>query len=304
MLDNPVPVAYLDETDAERNQVSSTPDASQTTMKQDTASTIAQLVVSYLQYHGYESTASALLQEQQATQSHYADLLPSPTAQSTANTEVHASTSVPNGSSSFHQNSARQAICRLIMSGAIGAAVERIREDFPRILEDDNSIDSLLFQLRCLEYIELVVLAVSTEPGTTQEVLSASSMDVDADAPPVQSVSPVNASIKSYKATQKQRAIAVDEDQSEALLEAALTAGQNLHATYAKSTDARIQTMLQHLFGLMAYVNPHKSDSEFAQHIMADYGDDGEHSSRKNLASLTNSAIMRMWNKVLRCAYS
>ncbi|KAJ2848565.1 hypothetical protein IWW36_003225 [Coemansia brasiliensis] len=158
------------------------------------------------------------------------------------------------------QRAARQRICRLVAGGEIDRALGLLQEAHPRVLEDET----LVFQLRCRQFIELVRAASGLHiadcvPSDDGAALS-DVMDVD-DAQPAAmlSLAAVTSAPAAARCTKFGQLCSVEDMDAGQLVRALLEYGRQLQADYGSSPDPVIREGLVHTFSLLAYADPAQS---------------------------------------------
>ncbi|KAJ2553733.1 hypothetical protein EV175_002831 [Coemansia sp. RSA 1933] len=183
------------------------------------------------------------------------------------------------------QRNSRMRICKHVGDGEIDYALGLLQESYPRVLEDE----SLVFQLRCRQFIELVRLAsgyriadcvpnddsqlatpassVHTEEeeetgNNGGEHTSGSMMDVDdTNSSTVLSLAAVTNAPESSHHQRKQFGQIKNLRKMEPaqLVRVMLEYGRQLQADYGSSPNPIIREGLVHTFSLLAYADPAQS---------------------------------------------
>ncbi|KAJ2620745.1 hypothetical protein GGI26_004733 [Coemansia sp. RSA 1358] len=180
------------------------------------------------------------------------------------------------------QRNARKQICKYITEGEIDHALGLLQISYPRVLEDE----SLVFQLRCRQFIELVRAAngchiVDCVPSDSSQLSSPSlyaarenggisnssggaqndMMDVDdTKSPSVLSLAAItNAPNMPQRHARFGQLGSLRNMKPEQLVRVMLEYGRQLQADYGSSPNPIIREGLVHTFSLLAYADPAQS---------------------------------------------
>ncbi|KAJ2387962.1 hypothetical protein GGI23_006161, partial [Coemansia sp. RSA 2559] len=171
------------------------------------------------------------------------------------------------------QRNSRRQICKHICDGEIDYALGLLQESYPRVLEDE----SLVFQLRCRQFIELVRSASGCHiadcvPNDDSQLATPESylhteeeggnmMDVDdTNSSVVLSLAAVtNAPEASHRRAQFGQIKNLRKMQPAQLVRVMLEYGRQLQADYGSSPNLVVREGLVHTFSLLAYADPAQS---------------------------------------------
>ncbi|KAJ2771898.1 hypothetical protein IWQ56_001606 [Coemansia nantahalensis] len=169
------------------------------------------------------------------------------------------------------QRGVRRRICQHICDGEIDAALGMLQEAHPRVLADE----SLVFQLRCRQFIELVRAAsgqqisdcVPSDGGSLAPPLArvhagqaSSMMDVDdTQSASVLSLAAITTAPSAPRQLRFGQIGRVGELDLAQLVRVLLEYGRQLQADYGSSPNPVIREGLVHTFSLLAYADPAQS---------------------------------------------
>ncbi|KAJ2157431.1 hypothetical protein GGF46_004512 [Coemansia sp. RSA 552] len=150
----------------------------------------------------------------------------------------------------------RQRICGRIRDGDIDAALGLLQSAYPAVLDDET----LVFQLRCRQFIELV-RAASGQRIVDSVPSDDDVMDVDdASQPPaLMSLAAITSAPNASRRTRFGQLGAVDAMEPARLVRVLLDYGRQLQADYGASPNAIVREGLVHAFSLLAYADPAQS---------------------------------------------
>ncbi|KAJ2498674.1 hypothetical protein GGH96_004105 [Coemansia sp. RSA 1972] len=187
------------------------------------------------------------------------------------------------------QRVSRRRICKHIREGDIDHALGMLQDVYPRVLDDE----SLVFQLRCRQFIELVRLAngyhiASNVPDdnmlTPPLPQPSNMMDVDdSQSPTMLSLSAITNATPCVQTKYGQLGSLSKMDPTQ-LVRVLLEYGRQLQADYGSSSNAVIREGLVHTFSLLAYSDPEQSPVAALL----------DPSARGPLARLVEMAVMAM----------
>ncbi|KAJ2838848.1 hypothetical protein J3B01_001107 [Coemansia erecta] len=187
------------------------------------------------------------------------------------------------------QRVSRRRICKHIHEGDIDHALGMLQDVYPRVLDDE----SLVFQLRCRQFIELVRLAnghhiASNVPDdnilTPPLPQTSNMMDVDdSQSPTMLSLSAITNATPCVQTKYGQLGSLSKMDPAQ-LVRVLLEYGRQLQADYGSSSNAVIREGLVHTFSLLAYSDPEQSPVAALL----------DPSARGPLARLVEMAVMAM----------
>lgn len=282
ILERPIPPVYLNDEDAA--QVG---DASDATSKekdeahQDSSSTLSQIISAYLFHQGYVDSSLAFAQESAARRENLSDLASS------------FSTSPTLSDDEKESMLSRQRILELIRAGKALSALEVIQSTFPDAVRDESieaAEKSITFQLLCRQYVEIMIRIMARNLEDYRDLHWRSLTD---QKPLNEEEEKANtelyrkdpaASAAARQKVQKQAEQSLMDVDEDALFEEAITLGQQLHATYSKSKEAK-QGLLR-LSSLLAYSDPRTADENVRVLVMDPHGD------RERLAERVNAELL------------
>jgi len=203
------------------------------------------LILEYLEHHGYVDTAKVFREQSTAN---------------LAGSAIKPESDAPMDIDNYNDVSAthihrRTEIVNYVRAGEIDAALEGLERWFPGVLrgpaikaEEEGSMyedaetlspeNFLWLKLRCRKFIELVLHAA--EVGR-RAAAGEGQMDVD--------------EYSSYSAISRKKP---HTSQQDAILQQAVTYGQNLQSDYRQASDAdpRVRDMFRRTFGILAWADP------------------------------------------------
>ncbi|KAJ1907976.1 hypothetical protein LPJ81_000405 [Coemansia sp. IMI 209127] len=223
------------------------------------------MVISYLVHSEHYSTACALIKNAIGLCSADSEL-------AGKNGNEHLVAVLDRISKLDAQRNSRRQICKHICEGEIDYALGLLQESYPRVLEDE----SLVFQLRCRQFIELVRSASGchiadcvpnddSQLSTPESYLHAEEggnmMDVDdTNSSVVLSLAAVtNAPETSHRRAQFGQIKNLRKMQPAQLVRVMLEYGRQLQADYGSSPNLVVREGLVHTFSLLAYADPAQS---------------------------------------------
>ncbi|KAJ2810266.1 hypothetical protein H4S07_002765 [Coemansia furcata] len=234
----------------------------------DEAGATLGIVLSYLLHNEYFSTARALIENVVGQQQQTGSEEPATESSARLAAIYHAL------SEQDAQRETRRRICKHISQGDIDYALGLLQDAYPSVLENE----SLVFQLRCRQFIELVrassgchiadcvpsddsqlPVPLARTPANNARAVE-DMMDVDDTCTTsMMSLAAITNAPNSLHRARFGQISSLRKMEAEQLVRVLLEYGRQLQADYSASPNPIIREGLVHTFSLLAYANPAQS---------------------------------------------
>ncbi|KAJ2892093.1 hypothetical protein GGI21_005688, partial [Coemansia aciculifera] len=245
------------------------------TASMDESGATLSIVLSYLLHNEHFSTARALIENVVGRRQHHAEGTKEPEATSSSSSsskrleEIYSALSEQDA-----QRETRRRICKHISEGDIDYALGLLQDAYPAVLTNE----SLVFQLRCRQFIELVraskgchiadcvpsddsQLAVPmAAPRAPDATVAEDMMDVDDTcSTSMMSLAAITNAPNSLHRARFGQIASLRKMEAAQLVRVMLEYGRQLQADYGSSPNPIIREGLVHTFSLLAYADATKS---------------------------------------------